>query len=191
MKRHLDEKQLLYVATRKEWRTWLKRHYQSANEVWLVYYKKHTGRPRLAYHDAVEEALCFGWIDSTVKRLDADRFAQRFSVRRPQSPYSQVNRERLRALLRQGKVAKELVASMGARVEQEFEIAPDIVAALQANPAAWQHYQGFSAAYMRIRIAYIEGARKRPAEFAKRLRYFIARTAQGKQFGVGGIEKYY
>jgi uncharacterized protein YdeI (YjbR/CyaY-like superfamily) len=191
MKRHLDEKQLLHVATRKAWRTWLKRHYKSAKEVWLVNYKKHTSRPRLAYNDAVEEALCFGWIDSTVKSLDADRFAQRFSVRRPKSTYSQANRERLRALLRQGKVAKEIVASLSAWVEQEFEIAPDIIAALQANPAAWKHYHGFSAAYTRIRIAYIEGARNRPAEFAKRLRYFIEMTARGKQFGFGGIEKYY
>jgi uncharacterized protein YdeI (YjbR/CyaY-like superfamily) len=67
MKRNLDENQLLHVANRREWRTWLKRHYKSAKEIWLVYYKKHTGRPRLAYNDAVEEALCFGWIDSTIK----------------------------------------------------------------------------------------------------------------------------
>jgi uncharacterized protein YdeI (YjbR/CyaY-like superfamily) len=112
-------------------------------------------------------------------------------VRKPKSPYSQANRERLRALIRKGKVTKELVASLGKFVEQEFEIAPDIMAALQANPAAWKNYQRFSVSYIRIRIAFIEGARNRPAEFAKRLRYFIEMTAQGKQFGFGGIEKYY
>ena len=97
MKRSLDEAELLYVTNGREWRDWLKRHYKSEKEVWLVYYKKHTGKPRISYNDAVEEALCFGWIDSTVKTIDEDRYAQRFSLRNPKSPYSQANKERLRA----------------------------------------------------------------------------------------------
>ena len=100
------ERKLLYVADRKAWRDWLQQHYKSESEVWLVYHKKHSGKPRIPYNDAVEEALCFGWIDSIVKSVDADRFAQRFSVRNPKTPYSQANKERLRELVRQGKVVE-------------------------------------------------------------------------------------
>jgi uncharacterized protein YdeI (YjbR/CyaY-like superfamily) len=66
-------------------------NYKSNNEVWLVYYKKYTGMPRISYNDTVEQALCFGWIDSTVRTLDGDRFAQKFSIRKPRSRYSQPN----------------------------------------------------------------------------------------------------
>ncbi len=74
---------LLDVSKRSEWRAWLRRNYKTAGQVWLVFYKKHTGRPRVAYNDAVEEALAFGWIDSTAKKVDEDRYAQRFTPRRP------------------------------------------------------------------------------------------------------------
>lgn len=194
MKRELTTVQLLHVTDRKAWRAWLKQHAQTDKEIWLVYYKKHTGQPRIAYNDAVEEALCFGWIDSIVKTLDADRFAQRFSVRNPKTPYSQANQERLRALIKQGKVLKKVRATLGdlaTAAEATFEVPPDILQAIKANKAAWKHYQAFSPAYIRIRIAYIAGARKRPAEFQKRLRHFIEMTAQNKQFGFGGIEAHY
>jgi uncharacterized protein YdeI (YjbR/CyaY-like superfamily) len=191
MKRSLDEADLLYATGRQEWRDWLERHYQSKQEVWLVYYKKHTGKPRIPYNDAVEEALCFGWIDSTVRRLDEDRFAQRFSVRNPKTPYSQANKERLREMIRQGKVVEPVLATLGDLVEERFEIAPDILEAIQANEEAWKHFQTLSPPYKRIRIAFIEGARNRPQEFEKRLKYFIEMTEKDKQFGFGGIEKYY
>ena len=191
MKRNLDEARLLYVANRTEWRDWLKKHYKSEKEVWLVYYKKHTGKPRIAYNDAVEEALCFGWIDSTVKRIDEDRFAQRFSLRNPKTPYSQANKERLGELVKQGKVVDEVLATLGDLVGDQFEIPPDILDAIRANKEAWKNFQGLSQPYIRIRIAFIDGARNRPQEFKKRLRYFIEMTEKNKQFGFGGIEKYY
>jgi uncharacterized protein YdeI (YjbR/CyaY-like superfamily) len=189
MTRSPDKNKMLYVTTRQEWRTWLKKHYKSETEVWLFYYKKHSGKPRIAYNDAVEEALCFGWIDSTVKTIDKDSFAQRFSIRKPKSRYSQANTERLRALARQGKVVKEVLASLGDLLEEEsFEIPPNILKALKE---AWKNFQGFSPAYIRIRIAFIDAARKRPQEFEKRMRYFIQMTEKNKQFGFGGIEKHY
>ena len=192
VKGNLVEAKMLHVTNRKEWRSWLKKHYKSEKEIWLVYCKKHTGKPRIPYNEAVEEALCFGWIDSTVKSIDADRFAQRFSVRNPKSPYSQANKERLRVLITQGKVAKDVLATLGdLTAEEEFEIPPDIVQAIKANKEAWKNFQGFSQSYVRIRIAFIEGARNRPREFAKRLEYFIRMTEKNKQFGFGGIEKYY
>jgi len=180
----------LYVANRQAWRGWLMKHYQSENEIWLVYYTKRSGKPRLAYNDAVEEALCFGWIDSTVKKLDSDRFAQRFSRRRPGSPYSQANKERLKEQIRQGKVVNEVLAAVG-DLPLEFEIPADILAAIEASPKAKANLEKFSPAYIRIRVAFIAGARNRPREFAKRLKHFIVMTEKNKQFGFGGISKYY
>ena len=190
-KRSLDELNLLYAVDRAEWRLWLESHYRSEPEVWLVFYKKHSGKPRIPYNDAVEEALCFGWIDSIVRSIDKDRYAQRFSPRKPKTPYSQANKERLRALIRQGKVIEEVLATLGDLDEEQFEVPPDILQAIQANPQAWENFQDFSPAYIRIRIAFIDGARSRPEEFQKRLNYFIEMTEKSKQFGFGGIEKYY
>src|SRR5215211_1457346 len=98
----------LHVTNRKDWRKWLREHYKTEKEIWLVYYKKDTGKPRILYNDAVEEALCFGWIDSILKTLDDQRNAQRFSPRKPNSKYSPANKERLRKLLKQRKVIKEV-----------------------------------------------------------------------------------
>jgi len=187
----MEIKQTLHVTDRKAWRDWLKKHNKTETEIWLVYYKKSTGKPRIAYNDAVEEALCFGWIDSIAKRLDDERTAQRFSPRRPKSGYSQANKERLRMLIEQGKVMKDVLATLGDVVEENFEIPKDILKAIQANKAAWENFQNFSEAYKRIRIAFIAGARNRPAEFEKRLRYFIKMTEQNKQYGFGGIEKHF
>ena len=92
----------LYAATRKEWREWLEANHGREREIWLVSYRKATGRPSVPYDDAVEEALCFGWIDSTRKRVDEDCFAQRYTPRRETSPYSQLNKERLAHLIRDG-----------------------------------------------------------------------------------------
>jgi len=191
MKGKLDESKLLYVTNRQEWRAWLKEHYRSEKEVWLVYYKKNSGKVRISYNDAVEEALCFGWIDSTVRSIDAESYAQRFSVRNLKTPYSQSNKERLRALIAQGKVMDEVLATLGDLAEEQFEIPPDILESIKANPVAWKNFQGFSPGYIRIRIAFIDGARDRPREFTKRLNYFIKMTEANKQFGFGGIEKYY
>jgi len=191
MKRSLDEAKLLYVTDGREWRDWLQRHYKSEREAWLVYYKKHTGKPRISYNDAVEEALCFGWIDSTVRTIDEDRYAQRFSPRNPKSPYSQANKERLRELVNQGRVVNGVLATLGNLAEERFEIPPDILKAIKSNKEAWKNFQSFSPSYIRIRIAFIDGARNRPQEFTKRLGYFIEMTEKNKQFGFGGIERYY
>jgi uncharacterized protein YdeI (YjbR/CyaY-like superfamily) len=182
---------MLHAKNRREWRSWLRKHYKTAKDIWLVYYKKGSGKPRIEYNDAVEEALCFGWIDSTVRTIDAERYAQRFSPRKPRSSYSQANKERLRKLIKQRKVAKDVLATLGNAQEKQFRIPPDILKAIRANKEAWKHFQKFSAAYKRIRIAFIEGARRRPQEFQKRLSYFIRMTQKNRQFGFGGIKKYY
>jgi uncharacterized protein YdeI (YjbR/CyaY-like superfamily) len=191
MKRELEKSKLFHPSNRKTCRAWLKSHYRSKTEIWLVHYKQHTGKPRVTYNEAVEEALCFGWIDSTVRRIDQDRYAQRFSVRNPKTPYSQANKERLAALIAKGKVAKEVLATPGKPAPKKFRVPANILAAIKTDPAAWRNFRKFSPSSKRIRIAFIDGARKRPAEFQKRLRHFLRMTAKNKQFGFGGIEKYY
>jgi len=181
----------LHVTNRKDWRKWLREHYKTEKEIWLVYYKKETGKPRIVYNDAVEEALCFGWIDSIVKSLDEKRTVQRFSPRKPKSKYSPANKERLRKLVKQHKVIKEVRETLGDISEEKFEIPKDILEALKTNEDTWKNFQKFSDAYKRIRIGFIDGARKRPAEFKKRLMYFIKMTEKNKQYGFGGIEKHY
>ena len=181
----------LHVTDRKKWRAWLRKHYKTEKEIWLVYYKKATGKPRIEYNDAVEEALCFGWIDSILKTLDKDRNAQRFSPRKPKSKYSPANKERLRKLLKQRKVIKEVSDTLGDIAGEKFEIPKDILKAIKADEEAWKHFQKFSAAYKRIRIGFIDGARNRPEEFQKRLRYFIKMSSKNKLYGFGGIDKHF
>jgi uncharacterized protein YdeI (YjbR/CyaY-like superfamily) len=182
---------LLHLNDRKAWRGWLRSHYKTEKEAWLVFPKRHTGQRRIPYNDAVEEALCFGWIDSKVKRIDQDTYAQKFSVRNLKTAYSQANLERLRALAKKGKVVKSVLARFRAQDARRFEIPADMLGEIKANRKAWKNFQRFSPAYIRIRIAYIEGARDRPAEFTKRKRHFLEMTEKNKPFGFGGIEKYY
>lgn len=186
----MDDSNLLHITNRQDWRQWLKSNYKTAKEIWLVYYRKHTAIPRIPYNDAVEEALCFGWIDSITKTIDQERYAQRFTPRNPGSKYSQTNKERLRRLIELGKVMPEVLDSIGDQLEEEFILPEDIKAALQANQQVWANFRKYSEAYQRIRVAYVDSARKRPGEFEKRLNHLIKMTEKDIQFGFG-IESYY
>jgi uncharacterized protein YdeI (YjbR/CyaY-like superfamily) len=181
----------LRMANAKDWRKWLEKNFDKEKEIWLMYYNKKSGRPRIAYNDAVEEALAFGWIDSTVKKLDENSSAQRFSRRNPKSGYSQANIERLRNLVKEGRVIPSVRSAVAPLLAQQFIFPPDIMAKIKANKEAWNNFQKFSPAYQRIRIGYIESARPRPEEFSKRLEYFIKTAAKNKPIGFGGIDKYY
>jgi uncharacterized protein YdeI (YjbR/CyaY-like superfamily) len=157
--------QTLYLTKPKDWRDWLKKNHKTETEIWLIYPKKGTGKPRIEYNDAVEEALCFGWIDNIVKKLDDDHTVQRFSPRKPKAKYSQANIERLRYLVAKKKVVKEVADTLEDVLNEEFVITPDILKAIKANKEAWKNFQKFSEPYIRIRIAFIDGARTRPEEF--------------------------
>ncbi len=126
----------LYIVKRADWRKWLRQHYKTEKEIWLVYPKKAMEEPRIEYNDAVEEALCFGWIDSIVKKLDDQHTVQRFSPRKPKAKYSQANIERLRALAAQKKVIKEVADGLGDVLNEKFEFPLDILKAIQANKEA-------------------------------------------------------
>ncbi len=181
-----------YFATRAEWREWLAANFETVKEVWFVFPNKSSGKTGILYNDAVEEALCFGWIDSTVGTLDKDHKIQRFTPRRPRSTYSQSNKERLAWLLENGLIHPALEGEIRFVLAEPFVFPDDIIVRLQEDPAVWENYERFSDSYKRIRVAYIEQARVSAEEFEKRLRNFIAKTRDGKMVaGYGGIEKYY
>jgi len=180
----------LHVDKREEWRRWLETHRQDKTEIWLVSHRKHTGRANLPYNDAVEEALCFGWIDSIRKTVDKDRYAQRFTPRKKGSAFSQINKERLGRLINQGKVHPEVLAGLGDVRPESFQFPGDILAALKADDNAWNFFRNTPPAYQRIRAAYVEAARSRPEEFEKRLRNLVRKSSGRIQFG-HDIETYY
>jgi uncharacterized protein YdeI (YjbR/CyaY-like superfamily) len=183
---------LLDIHSAREWRSWLKAHHAAAKEIWLAYYKASSGQARVSYNDAVDEAVCFGWIDSQVQALDGHRFAQRFTPRRPGSPISELNLARARRLIKLGKMApagrKALDLALkkqgGALRPGALKIAPDVQQALKADPLVWKNFRALPKAYQRIRIAWIEGGRRRPAIFGARLRYFLKMTRQNKRYGM-------
>jgi uncharacterized protein YdeI (YjbR/CyaY-like superfamily) len=94
----------IYVTTADEFRKWLIEHHNSKKEIWLIKYKKATKKPSINYVDAVEEALCFGWIDGLEKSMDAERYALRFSPRRPKSNWTNTNKDRARKLIAEGRM---------------------------------------------------------------------------------------
>ena len=182
----------LKIKTRAEWRSWLARNFNIENEVWLVYAKKSTGEHRIQYNDAVEEALCFGWIDSTNKTLDKDHTIQRFTPRNPKSSYSQPNKERLKWLAENNLIHHSVLKTVQEIISTEYVSPLDILTEIKKDKLAWKNYNEFSDSYKRIRIAYIDSARKRPKEFTKRLTNFIQKTHDNKLIlGFGGIDKYY
>jgi uncharacterized protein YdeI (YjbR/CyaY-like superfamily) len=182
----------LNIKTRAEWRNWLEQNFNTEKEVWLVYAKKSTGEQRIQYNDAVEEALCFGWIDSINKTFDEAHTMQRFTPRLAKSSYSQPNKERLKWLVENNLIHPLFLESVQKIISKEYVFPLDILEEIKKNETVWNNYINFSAPYQRIRIAYIESARKRPDEFTKRLANFIQKTQDNKQIaGFGGIDKYY
>ena len=184
----------LYLSKRGKWRKWLEKNHLKDPEIWLIYYRKSSGKPRIPYNDAVEEALCFGWIDSTTKPIDGDCWAQRFTPRRKNSRLSELNKERVRRLIK----AKKMTAAGLERIKHEldpskshkhpklkkFVLPDDILKELKKNPVVWKNFQKFPESYKNIRVAWIAGSRRRPEVFKKRLTYFIKMTAKNKKFGM-------
>ena len=188
----MEKEGILNIKTRGEWRNWLENNFDTKQEVWLVYAKKSTGKQRVQYNDAVEEALCFGWIDSTNKTLDNDHTIQRFTPRKPKSSYSQPNIERLKRLAENNLIHSSILKTVDEIISQEFVFPQDILDEIKRDKTVWNNYIKFSESYKRIRVAYIDSARKRPEEFTKRLTNFIQKTRENKLIaGFGGIDKYY
>ena len=156
----------LYVSNRKAWRAWLAKNHATKKEIWLVYPRVHTGKRRIPYNDAVEEALCYGWIDSIIKKLDNNRTAQRWSPRRSSKSFlSETNKERVRRLVRAGLMTPAGLEKIQRRMDEEFVPASDILAALKRDPQTWKNFRAFPEWYQRIRVGWIDAARHRPEIF--------------------------
>ena len=185
----------LYVHRVKDWRSWLNKNHQSAREIWLIYYKKDSGKPRISYNDAVDEAMCFGWIDSTVKTLDKDRYCQRFSPRKKGSPVSELNKHRAIRLIREKRMTSAGLESLketlggGAKLHrgriehvEPFRV-PDYVKNALVKANAWKNFEKFPLAYKRIRVGWVTATMKKDVR-KTRLDYFVRMTAQNKRFGM-------
>ena len=156
----------------EEWREWLARHHDSESEVWLVFYKRQSGRPSIAYLDALDEALCFGWIDSLIKRLDDDRYARKFTPRKPDSRWSTANRKRFAQLQASGRLTPA-----------GFKVPQYIQQAIGSRPAAENYFESLAPSCRRMYIAWIDSA-KQPETKARRLREAVDLLAAGKKLGL-------
>ncbi len=171
-----------HAKTRRQWRAWLQRNHNRERDIWLLFFTKASGKKGISYEDALNEALAFGWIDSSVKKVDADTRAQRFTPRRPGSPVSVANKVRIRRLVQEGRMTPAGLAASGGWEERD-EIPADILAALQADAETSRNWQAFPDYYRDVRIGFVEGARKRPEEFRRRLNNLLLKTKQNKRFG--------
>ncbi len=182
-----------FVAqTPDQWRKWLVEHHDSESEVWLVFYKVHTGRRSIAYSDAVDEALCFGWVDSLVKRLDDSRYALKFTPRKADSRWSTINRKRYAALKASGRLqpgginrapTDRTYGPRPPRFQMPATVPPYIQAAIRRQPAAWRYFQGLAPSHQRRYLGWIESA-KRVETKARRLQEAIRLLTAGKPLGL-------
>ena len=173
----------LYVRDRKQWRSWLAKNGQSEREVWLIYPKKNSSEVRIPYEHAVEEGLCFGWIDGMIKKLDEQRFIQRFTPRRPASRWSEINVKRARKLIKNGLMtaAGRAVFKPERKTDPHPTELPGILKAkLQGNKKGWKNFQRFPPYYRRMTIAWVASAKKEETQI-RRLKRLIEYSARNER----------
>ena len=178
----------LRVTSRQQWRAWLSKHHTSSPGIWFVFYKAHTGVKSIPLEDMVREALCFGWIDSLVKRLDDDRYAVKVTPRKPTSKWSDINRKRWAELKSAGLLRPAgLAVAPTSHAYASRPVIPErpvyIAKALKANPRAWKFFQELAPTYRRNFVVWIHMA-KRPETRARRIRESISLLAAGKKLGL-------
>jgi uncharacterized protein YdeI (YjbR/CyaY-like superfamily) len=173
----------------EQWREWLVKHNDSESEVWLVFNKRQTGRPSIAYDEAVDEALCFGWIDSLIKRLDDDRYARKFTPRKPDSRWSTANRKRYAQVKASGRLTPAGLKraptdrSYDAPGPAPSKVPQYIQQALRSRPAAWNYFQSLAPSYRRMYIGWIDSAKRQETK-TRRLQEAMGLLAAGKKLGL-------
>ena len=180
----MDFKNLLPAKNRDELRQWFLENYDKENECWVVVKR---GRPiddgTFWYIDAVEEAMCFGWIDSTTKKMDNGITAQRLAPRRKESLWSELNKERCRRMERLGRMTDAGRAVLPDMTEKGFVIDPDVLRALQSDKEVWKNFQKFPPLYQRVRIDTIQIKKRQPELFQSRLQKLLENTRKGVMYG--------
>jgi uncharacterized protein YdeI (YjbR/CyaY-like superfamily) len=161
----------LYLLSRGEWREWLRHNHDTEKEIWLIYYKKHTGKPSIPYDDSVEEALCFGWIDSIIKRIDDEKFVRKFTPRKTKSRWSEANKKRALKMIEQGKMTETGLARIReAKKSGEWSKPPSsrgelvlpsyMEAALARNKKAEENFRNLAKSYKRHFIGWVTSAKR-------------------------------
>jgi uncharacterized protein YdeI (YjbR/CyaY-like superfamily) len=189
----MEIRKTLYVTSREEWRAWLTKHYQAETEVWLIYYKNHTGQPRISYDHAVEEALCFGWVDSIVKWIDDEKFAQKFTPRHDCTKWSALNKRRLRKLIREGRMTEAGLAKIDlVMLGEEPQAKPSkgyldiprfVKQPLMANAKAWANFWNLAPSHRRHYLGWIMHAAKAETR-ERRLREAVSLLEQNNKLGL-------
>lgn len=176
------------IRTRAKWRQWLARHHASSPGVWLMRHKQHTGIKSMPHEDLVCEALCFGWIDSLIKRLDDNRFAIKLTPRQATSKWSDINRKRWKRLKAAGLLESPGLAA--APTDRSYaprpavpELPDYIASAFQRSPKAWRNFQSLARSYRRDFVVWIHTAR-RPETRERRIRESIELLSAGKRLGL-------
>ncbi|HJV60956.1 MAG TPA: YdeI/OmpD-associated family protein [Albitalea sp.] len=181
----------LHFATQRQWEAWLRKHHERSAGVWLRIARKEAGAPSVSYAQALESALCFGWIDGQKKALDAQHWLQRFTPRRPRSIWSKVNRSKALALIEQGRMQpaglREVQrAQADGRWDDAYDSArtstvpPDLQAALDAAPAAKAFFETLDGANRYAVLWRVQTAKLAPTR-ARRIEQFVAMLARGEK----------
>ena len=184
----------VYVKTRKQWRDWLSQHHDKSDGIWLVFYKKHTDRPTLDYEDAVEEALCFGWIDSIIKKLDEERYVRKLTPRKADSRWSELNKKRIAKLIKRGLMTPAGISKVEAakasglwnkpdRPHISLEMPKALKSALAGNKTAKRFFNQLAPSYQKQFIAWIAVAKRQETK-ERRVKESIALLEQGKKLGM-------
>lgn len=184
----------LTPTSRNSWRKWLRAHHKSESEVWLVFYKRGTGKPTVSYSGAVEEAICFGWIDGIKRSLDNERYMHRFSPRRPTSRWSELNRRRAGLMetkglmMPAGRKAVETARRKGtwdAPPAQEIDssVPPELAGRLRRNKRADAFFKSLAPSHRRQYCLWINVA-KRPETKARRVDEAIELLTRGEKLGM-------
>jgi len=168
----------LYLKTRGEWREWLDKNHSCCSGVWLIYYKMNSGKPRIPYSDAVEEALCFGWIDGKIKRVNDDYYMQWFTPRRKGSRWSKLNTDRVQKLIEEGlmhpeglsvyeetKKKPELIYEN--KKDGDIIIPKDLCEALLKNETAVRNFNSFPPSRRRLFVLWLDSAKKEETRLAR------------------------
>jgi uncharacterized protein YdeI (YjbR/CyaY-like superfamily) len=177
----------LEASHSQAWRKWLASHHATETEIWLVFHKAHTGRPTVTYEDAVDEALCFGWIDSLIRRLDEDRYARKFTPRKLDSRWSTANRRRYAKLKAEGRLMQSGLdrppTNKSGDALRVIKTPNYIEQAIKKNRAAWTFFQALAPGYRRQYVAWIDSA-KQQATKLKRLDQAVQQLAAGHKPGL-------
>lgn len=188
-----EEKRLSF-RNRAAWRRWLKKNHQTESELWLVYFKRHTGERCVSYDESVEEALCFGWIDSILKKLDEETYARKFTPRRENSVWSELNRERARRMVAARRMTpagmKKITfpltgpvgrAKRGPKTEPVFS--DGLFGMLRAHKKAWIEFNTLPPSQRRNCVGWVMSA-KREETRVRRMRELIDTLARGERIGM-------